>query len=141
MMSTLKLTATAAIYVRSPTTAAAKPLFVPFSNFITSRNFHQHRRIRYTPSATKFPISNKTPSISANLGVSGKSLVSTVPPQPEPEQEQPQSSKLLTLPTILTLGRVAAVPLLVSSKCFLSSTKCNTFHFHFYLFLHVIVFL
>ncbi|KAI5424525.1 Phosphoenolpyruvate carboxylase 4 [Lathyrus oleraceus] len=51
------------------------------------------------------------------MGLSGKALVSTVPPQPEPEQEQeqPQSSKLLTLPTILTLGRVAAVPLLVAT--------------------------
>ncbi|KAI5389468.1 hypothetical protein KIW84_074941 [Lathyrus oleraceus] len=98
-------------------TAAVKPLFLSFSNSFTSRNFHQHKRIRYTSSATKFPISNKPPSFSANLGLSGKALVSTVPPQPEPEQEQeqPQSSKLLTLPTILTLGRVAAVPLLVAT--------------------------
>ncbi|XP_058774692.1 CDP-diacylglycerol--glycerol-3-phosphate 3-phosphatidyltransferase 2-like [Vicia villosa] len=113
-MSALKLSATASIYVRSPTTtatAAAKPLFLSFSNSITSRSFHQHKRFRYTPSATKFPISNKPPSFSANFGVSGKALVSTVPPQPE----QPESSKLLTLPTILTLGRVAAVPLLVAT--------------------------
>ncbi|KAI5399888.1 Phosphoenolpyruvate carboxylase 4 [Lathyrus oleraceus] len=98
-------------------TAAVKPLFLSFSNSFTSRNFHQHKRFRYTSSATKFPISNKPPSFSANLGLSGKALVSTVPPQPEPEQEQeqPQSSKLLTLPTILTLGRVAAVPLLVAT--------------------------
>ncbi|CAL5210323.1 unnamed protein product [Lathyrus oleraceus] len=118
MMSALKLTATASIYVRSPSTAATaavKPLFLSFSNSFTSRNFHQHKRFRYTSSATKFPISNKPPSFSANLGLSGKALVSTVPPQPEPEQEQPQSSKLLTLPTILTLGRVAAVPLLVAT--------------------------
>ncbi|KAI5435650.1 Phosphoenolpyruvate carboxylase 4 [Lathyrus oleraceus] len=98
-------------------TTAVKPLFLSFSNSFTSRNFHQHKRFRYTSTATKFPISNKPPSFSANLGISGKALVSTVPPQPEPEQEQeqPQSSKLLTLPTILTLGRVAAVPLLVAT--------------------------
>lgn len=35
------------------------------------------------------------------------------PPSPPPQHCQP--SKFLTLPTILTLGRVAAVPLLVSS--------------------------
>ncbi|CAI8601683.1 unnamed protein product [Vicia faba] len=120
MMSALKLSATASIYVRSPTAtafAAAKPLFLSFSNSITSRNFHQHKRFKYTPSTTKFPISNKPPSFSANFGVSGKTLVSTVPPQPQPEQQQEQSqpSKLLTLPTILTLGRVAAVPLLVAT--------------------------
>lgn len=36
-------------------------------------------------------------------------------------QQQPASSKLLTLPTILTLGRVAAVPLLICSMFSFSS--------------------
>lgn len=36
----------------------------------------------------------------------------------------PKSEKLLTLPTILTIGRVAAVPLLVTCK-FLSCFCCN----------------
>lgn len=44
-------------------------------------------------------------------------------PTPSPslhqrQQQQPPSSKLLTLPTILTLGRVAAVPLLIGSTFF-----------------------
>lgn len=55
-------------------------------------------------------------------------------PQPKPEPEpEPEPSKLLTLPTILTLGRVAAVPLLVASA----------FHFLFrpfpYLYLIIII--
>ncbi|KAL5800146.1 hypothetical protein ACOSQ4_033030 [Xanthoceras sorbifolium] len=37
------------------------------------------------------------------------------PAQPPSMQQQQSSSKLLTLPTILTLGRVAAVPLLIST--------------------------
>ncbi|XP_044461473.1 CDP-diacylglycerol--glycerol-3-phosphate 3-phosphatidyltransferase 2 [Mangifera indica] len=40
------------------------------------------------------------------------STPSTSMPQ---QQQQPQSSKVLTLPTILTLGRVAAVPLLIGT--------------------------
>ncbi|KAF5959489.1 hypothetical protein HYC85_000698 [Camellia sinensis] len=36
------------------------------------------------------------------------------PPPPPPEQH-PQSAKLLTLPTVLTIGRVAAIPLLVGT--------------------------
>ncbi|CAK9155999.1 unnamed protein product, partial [Ilex paraguariensis] len=37
------------------------------------------------------------------------------PPLPTSPSKQPQAAKLLTLPTILTIGRVAAVPLLVST--------------------------
>lgn len=36
---------------------------------------------------------------------------------PQPSEQQ-QSSKFLTLPSVLTIGRVAAVPLLVSSMLF-----------------------
>jgi CDP-diacylglycerol--glycerol-3-phosphate 3-phosphatidyltransferase len=131
-MSALKLTTTASIYVRSATTTTTKtkPLFISFSNTITSsRTIHQqHPRIRYIPSTTKFPISSnqtKPPSFSA---FSGKALVSNVPspPQSQPEQSpESEPSKLLTLPTILTLGRVAAVPLLVASTC------CPYFTFNF----------
>jgi CDP-diacylglycerol--glycerol-3-phosphate 3-phosphatidyltransferase len=138
-MSALKLTATASIYVRSATTTTTKtkPLFISFSNTITSSsgNIHQqHPRIRYIPSATKFPISSnqtKPSSFSDNsinfAAFSGKALVSNVPspPQSQPEQPEPEPSKLLTLPTILTLGRVAAVPLLVASTC------CPYFTFNF----------
>lgn len=42
------------------------------------------------------------------------------PPPPSVQNQEEKTDQLLTLPTILTLGRVAAVPLLVSSK----------FHFH-----------
>jgi CDP-diacylglycerol--glycerol-3-phosphate 3-phosphatidyltransferase len=140
-MSALKLTTTASIYVRSATTTTTKtkPLFISFSNTITSsRTIHQqHPRIRYIPSTTKFPISSnqtKPSSFSDNninfAAFSGKALVSNVPspPQSQPEQPEPEPSKLLTLPTILTLGRVAAVPLLVASTC------CPYFTFNFILF-------
>jgi CDP-diacylglycerol--glycerol-3-phosphate 3-phosphatidyltransferase len=127
-MSALKLTTTASIYVRSATTKT-KPLFISFSNTITSsRTIHQqHPRIRYIPSATKFPISSNQTKPSSFAAFSGKALVSNVPspPQSQPEQPEPEPSKLLTLPTILTLGRVAAVPLLVASTC------CPYFTFNF----------
>lgn len=50
------------------------------------------------------------------------------PPPPPPSK----SEKLLTLPTILTIGRVAAVPLLVSSKflnyfCLMHFKQCMLF--------------
>jgi CDP-diacylglycerol--glycerol-3-phosphate 3-phosphatidyltransferase len=132
-MSALKITATASIYVRSATTTTTKtkPLFISFSNTITSssRNIHQqHPRIRYIPSATKFPISSSNQTKPSSFAAfSGKALVSNVPspPQSQPEQPEPEPSKLLTLPTILTLGRVAAVPLLVASTC------CPYFTFNF----------
>jgi CDP-diacylglycerol--glycerol-3-phosphate 3-phosphatidyltransferase len=130
-MSALKLTATASIYVRSATTTTkTKPLFISFSTI-----HQQHPRIRYIPSTTKFPISSnqtKPSSFSDNninfAAFSGKALVSNVPspPQSQPEQSpESEPSKLLTLPTILTLGRVAAVPLLVASTC------CPYFTFNF----------
>ncbi|KAK2405699.1 CDP-diacylglycerol--glycerol-3-phosphate 3-phosphatidyltransferase [Trifolium repens] len=112
-MSALKLTATASIYVRSATTTTkTKPLFISFSTI-----HQQHPRIRYIPSATKFPISSNQTKPSSFAAFSGKALVSNVPspPQSQPEQPEPEPSKLLTLPTILTLGRVAAVPLLVAT--------------------------
>lgn len=37
--------------------------------------------------------------------------------QQQQQQQHHHTSKLLTLPTVLTLGRVAAVPLLISSMC------------------------
>ncbi|CAK9155101.1 unnamed protein product [Ilex paraguariensis] len=37
------------------------------------------------------------------------------PPPPTSPSKEPQSAKLLTLPTILTIGRVAAIPILVST--------------------------
>ncbi|PNX60752.1 cdp-diacylglycerol-glycerol-3-phosphate 3-phosphatidyltransferase-like protein [Trifolium pratense] len=121
-MSALKLSATASIYYVRSATTTTKPLFISFSNTISSsRNIHQqHSRIRYIPSTTKFPISSnqtKPSSFSDNnnfAGFSGKPLVSNVPSPPQ-SQPQPEPSKLLTLPTILTLGRVAAVPLLVAT--------------------------
>jgi CDP-diacylglycerol--glycerol-3-phosphate 3-phosphatidyltransferase len=122
-MSALKLTATASIYVRSATTTTkTKPLFISFSTI-----HQQHPRIRYIPSATKFPISSNQTKPSSFAAFSGKALVSNVPspPQSQPEQPEPEPSKLLTLPTILTLGRVAAVPLLVASTC------CPYFTFNF----------
>jgi len=117
MMSALKLSATASssiYFLRSATAKSrTKPFFFSFSNTIPCRNIHhQHGRV-----TTKFPISFST----VKLRVSGKALVSTLPPQPQseqPEQPEREPSKLLTLPTILTLGRVAAVPLLVASKWF-----------------------
>lgn len=39
------------------------------------------------------------------------------PPRRHGEKPPGKSSKLLTLPTILTIGRVAAVPFLVCSMC------------------------
>ena len=49
-------------------------------------------------------------------------------PQPPPVSS---SSKLLTLPTVLTLGRVAAVPLLIGS---MSGFKCRNLFFFFFFF-------
>lgn len=40
------------------------------------------------------------------------------PPPHPPSMQQQSSSKFLTLPTVLTLGRVAAVPLLIASAFF-----------------------
>lgn len=37
-------------------------------------------------------------------------------PPPPPLRPLSKSAKLLTLPTILTIGRVSAIPILVSSK-------------------------
>lgn len=110
MMSGLKLSASASTsicFLLRSAKSRTKPILISFSNNIPYRNIHhQHER-----DTTKFPISSSSSSFSDKLGVSGKALVSTLPPQPE----QPEPSKLLTLPTILTLGRVAAVPLLVAT--------------------------
>lgn len=135
-MSTLKLSTTASLYVRSATTKSkTKPSsFISFSSTPYKNNIHQNKFI--VPSTNKFPISNnKTPpSLSHNLGFSPRTLVSNLPPQPQ--QEQPEEpSKLLTLPTILTLGRVAAVPLLVASTFFLLMLQ---FHIHFFIFILLI---
>lgn len=51
----------------------------------------------------------------------GQRLNASSPPQTNPRHDKPsqrphKSAKLLTLPTILTIGRVVAVPLLVSCK-------------------------
>lgn len=102
MMSALKLSATASICFLRSAKSRTKPIFIS----IPYRNIHQkHGRV-----TTKFPISSSF--FSDKSGVSGKALVSTLPPE---QPEQPEPSKLLTLPTILTLGRVAAVPLLVAT--------------------------
>ncbi|XP_027365131.1 CDP-diacylglycerol--glycerol-3-phosphate 3-phosphatidyltransferase 2-like [Abrus precatorius] len=110
MMSSLKLSATASIYyMRKATT---KPLlWTPNRN----RTIQQRYMPSHSPSKSKtlsFPIRDR-------LGCLGKAgiatdLGSTVPSQPQPHP-QPEPPKLLTLPTILTLGRVAAVPILVAT--------------------------
>lgn len=52
-----------------------------------------------------------------NNKVENHSDVSPSPSQDHHEKQSTQQSKLLTLPTMLTIGRVAAVPLLVGSMC------------------------
>nr|AFK38258.1 unknown [Lotus japonicus] len=112
-MSTLKLSTTAAsIHVRSATTKSKTLFFSP--NRTTT--IHDHRRTTHVPPLSPKPLIGfticKTPSSFLTRAVS-----STVPPQPHPPEPEPEPepSKLLTLPTILTLGRVAAVPLLVAT--------------------------
>ncbi|TKY50591.1 CDP-diacylglycerol--glycerol-3-phosphate 3-phosphatidyltransferase 1 [Spatholobus suberectus] len=114
MMSGLKLGTTAFIYVRTATaTTKSKSKSKPFL-WTPNRIAPQHPR-RYMPS----PLPSKNQilgfTVRDKLGSLGRAglvtdLGSPLPPQPEPEP-----SKLLTLPTILTLGRVAAVPLLVAT--------------------------
>ncbi|XP_061348570.1 CDP-diacylglycerol--glycerol-3-phosphate 3-phosphatidyltransferase 2-like isoform X2 [Gastrolobium bilobum] len=122
-MSAQKLSASACIYVRTATTKTKpQPLL-----WTPNRTIHQYSH-SYFPSAT--PSKNKFTGFtfrkpSQKLGFLGRraglvtDLGSPVPPQPQPqsqpEPDEPEPSKLLTLPTILTLGRVAAVPLLVAT--------------------------
>ncbi|ESW14648.1 hypothetical protein PHAVU_007G005600 [Phaseolus vulgaris] len=125
MMLGFKLSTTGFIYVRTAT--KTKPLSW---NPNTRTTTPTHHPCRYFPSPSPsknqilgFARSRKFPC----LGRAGlvTDLGSPVPPsqaqsqlqaqsKPEPEPE-PEPSKLLTLPTILTLGRVAAVPLLVAT--------------------------
>ena len=51
------------------------------------------------------------------------------------QEGQQDSSRLLTLPTILTIGRVAFVPLLVSSRSILSLSSFLLICLHLYMFL------
>ena len=136
-MSGLKLGTTASIYVRTAKTKS-KPL-------LSWRSPPQHprsRRYMLSPSKNQilgFTPRNKFPCYSLGRAGLVTDFGSSVPqpqpqPQPKPEPEpEPEPSKLLTLPTILTLGRVAAVPLLVASA----------FHFLFrpfpYLYLIIII--
>ncbi|RDX69101.1 CDP-diacylglycerol--glycerol-3-phosphate 3-phosphatidyltransferase 1, chloroplastic, partial [Mucuna pruriens] len=106
-MSGLKLGTSALIYVRTASTKSKPFVWTP------NRTAPQHLR-RYIPSKNQilgFTVRHK------KLGCLGRASLATdfgspVPPQP---QQEPEPSKLLTLPTILTLGRVAAVPLLVAT--------------------------
>lgn len=144
-MSALKLSATASIYVRSATAKSkTKPLFILYTN--SNRTTHEHGR-RYMPTlppcTNRIPVpvpvagftmlrKSKIPSVFDKLVLSGRALCSAVPqPQSQPEQDP---SKLLTLPTILTLGRVAAVPLLVASTTSSSIYSAHLFALHFYYF-------
>ncbi|KAG5128744.1 hypothetical protein JHK82_029579 [Glycine max] len=116
-MSGLKLGTTASIYVRTAKTKS-KPL-------LSWRSPPQHprsRRYMLSPSKNQilgFTPRNKFPCYSLGRAGLVTDFGSSVPqpqPQPKPEPEpEPEPSKLLTLPTILTLGRVAAVPLLVAT--------------------------
>ncbi|XP_020235338.1 CDP-diacylglycerol--glycerol-3-phosphate 3-phosphatidyltransferase 2 [Cajanus cajan] len=118
-MSALKLGTTAFICARTATKPKPKPkplLWTP------NRASPLHSR-RYMPPLPKnqilgFTLRNKVAclgraGLATDLG-SPQPHVQPQPHPPEPEPE-PEPSKLLTLPTILTLGRVAAVPLLVAT--------------------------
>lgn len=124
MMSGFKLSTSAFIYVRTAT--KTKPLSWTPNTRTTPT---QHRR-RYIPSHSisknqilGFTRSHKLPCLGrAGLVTDLGSPVPSPQPQPQPQlqaqskpEPEPEPSKLLTLPTILTLGRVAAVPLLVAS--------------------------
>ncbi|BAT93555.1 CDP-diacylglycerol--glycerol-3-phosphate 3-phosphatidyltransferase [Vigna angularis] len=124
MMSGFKLSTSAFIYVRTAT--KTKPLSWTPNTRTTPT---QHRR-RYIPSPSLsknqilgFTRSHKLPCLGrASLVTDLGSPVPSPQPQPQPQlqaqskpEPEPESSKLLTLPTILTLGRVAAVPLLVAT--------------------------
>ena len=122
MMWGSKLSTTTFIYVRTATKTK------PFS-WKTTPTQHPCRHIPSTPSSKNqilgFTRSHKLPCLGrAGLVTDLGSSVPSSQPQPQlqaqskPESEpkpEPEPSKLLTLPSILTLGRVAAVPLLVAS--------------------------
>nr|ABA55724.1 phosphatidylglycerolphosphate synthase [Vigna unguiculata] len=126
MMSGFKLSTSGFIYIRTAT--KTKPLSWTPNTRTTPT---QHRR-RYIPSLSPsknqilgFSRSHKLPCLGrAGLVTDLGSPVPSPQPQPQPQPQlqaqskpepEPESSKLLTLPTILTLGRVAAVPLLVAT--------------------------
>lgn len=55
------------------------------------------------------------------------------------QEGQQGSPRLLTLPTVLTIGRVAAVPLLVSSRSTLSLSSFLLICLHLYMILCLLV--
>ncbi|KAL2323850.1 hypothetical protein Fmac_022908 [Flemingia macrophylla] len=109
-MAGLKLGTTAFIYIRT----ATKPkrlLWTPNRSLATPKH---PLTLRYMPKhpILGFTLGNKFQC----LGRAG--LVTDLGSQSQPQSEregEPEPSKLLTLPTMLTLGRVAAVPLLVAT--------------------------
>ncbi|OIW06846.1 hypothetical protein TanjilG_18228 [Lupinus angustifolius] len=116
MMSALKLTATASIYVRAATT--------------TTTHLHHQIGRRITPCAYTLPQSSinnnsnnnilrfpipKPLSFSSNNKPNSNATNNPSPSLTEEDENENDPSNLLTLPTILTLTRVAAVPLLVTT--------------------------
>lgn len=71
-----------------------------------------------TSSHSPPPLSSSSSSGTAVPEMGSENAVKS--PETAPPPPRLQTSKLLTLPTILTLGRVAAVPLFVSCTFFLS---------------------
>ncbi|CAL0300452.1 unnamed protein product [Lupinus luteus] len=126
-MSALKLTATTSIYVRTAIKSKTKPFLwtpnttrtihqpvrriipcahtLPFSPFIIINNYNIrfpfHKPLSFSSSSPSSSSSDK-PSSMARANVN------------ENENEN-EPSNFLTLPTILTLSRVAAVPLLITA--------------------------
>ncbi|CAL0320674.1 unnamed protein product [Lupinus luteus] len=132
MMSALKLTATASIHLRT----ATKPLLcTPYTTTITTATTHLHHHIgrRITPCAYTLPpspINNNNNNnilrfpIPKPLSFSSNKPISKTTNNPSHSlteenengnENENDPSNLLTLPTILTLTRVAAVPLLVTT--------------------------
>ncbi|MED6220101.1 CDP-diacylglycerol-glycerol-3-phosphate 3-phosphatidyltransferase, mitochondrial [Stylosanthes scabra] len=127
-MSALKLTATASsFYVR---TTKPKPKPKPFSflrtwpSSTTTRPtityYHQPTRRTLTPCANimlppSLSFTRKSVSFSPNNTTRCTSSDAAKDPGPGPVPSGSEPSKVLTLPTMLTLGRVASVPVLVAT--------------------------
>ncbi|CAJ1977773.1 unnamed protein product [Sphenostylis stenocarpa] len=81
--------------------------------FIYGRTATKTKPLSWTPNTRTTPPQHpRRAGLVTDLG----SSVPSPQPQPQPQsQPEPEPSKLLTLPTVLTLGRVAAVPLLVAT--------------------------
>ncbi|GLT88929.1 hypothetical protein SLE2022_069360 [Rubroshorea leprosula] len=122
----LKLTIAASIYaspckwVRTITTTSLTHMIAPPVHDSLS---HSHKDLGFRVVHHWFPLLRCSSSSSSGdkggFPVSGSGLVADMDsdnkPSPPQQQQKQSSSKFLTLPTILTLGRVAAVPVLITT--------------------------